>query len=72
MRHPLSIATLLADLRMTIEKPSKFTCIVCGKPLGGTRVKQSIDGQDYCFDKQDCVTIFRRLERVYGRGFFPT
>jgi hypothetical protein len=45
-------------------------CVLCGKDLGEVNVVEKINGIDYYFDKEECVLIFRRLESVYGQGFF--
>jgi hypothetical protein len=45
-------------------------CALCGKDLGKVDVVKKINGIDYHFDKEECILIFRRLESVYGEGFF--
>jgi hypothetical protein len=49
----------------------EIKCIMCGKTANSDVqfLVEHIDGNVYTFDKQDCITIFKKLKSVYGQEF---
>ncbi len=49
---------------------NKFTCALCGKVYENRkRIKEKIDGYEYFFNSQNCITIFKKLLNLYGHEF---
>jgi hypothetical protein len=44
-------------------------CILCGKPVNGPGIVESIDGREYVFDRKECAVLFMKLKRAYGDDF---
>jgi len=50
-------------------KMAQNTCALCGKTvgkLGLVSIRGNIAGSRFVFDTNSCLTIYRRLESVYG------
>lgn len=45
-------------------------CALCGRiPKTKTLIEETIDGDRYLFDSQNCITIFKKLANLYGQEF---
>jgi YHS domain-containing protein len=47
-------------------------CSLCGKTIeeSSSIIDEVIEGKHYTFDNEDCVSIFKKLESVYGKEHF--
>ena len=49
---------------------SSATCALCGRIATLSRsIEETVDGDRYLFDSQNCITIFRKLTNLYGQEF---
>ena len=49
---------------------SSATCALCGRIATLSRsIEETVDGDRYFFDSQNCITIFRKLTNLYGQEF---
>jgi hypothetical protein len=49
---------------------SSATCALCGRIATRSRsIEETVDGDRYLFDSQNCITIFKKLTNLYGQEF---
>ena len=44
-------------------------CILCGRTTE-SKIVEEVGGRNYVFDRQQCVLLFKKLQKVYGNDFF--
>lgn len=56
------------DLKKRFQ--SGATCALCGRVVkNGRSIEETVDGNRYIFDSQNCIAIFRKLANLYGQEF---
>jgi YHS domain-containing protein len=47
-----------------------FTCALCGKTVVKNKsIHEKIDGREYLFNSEECISMFKKLANLYGDDF---
>jgi YHS domain-containing protein len=47
-----------------------FTCVLCGKTIVKNKsIHEKIDGYEYLFNSEECISMFKKLANLYGDEF---
>jgi YHS domain-containing protein len=56
---------------LNAENPDdRLTCALCGKTFkGNNTIQEKIDGSEYFFNSEECMSMFKKLANLYGDEF---
>jgi len=56
---------------LNAENPDdRLTCALCGKTFkGNNTIQEKIDGYEYLFNSEECMSMFKKLADLYGDEF---
>ena len=53
-----------------MNEKNRRTCVLCGNDTSINKtIVASIGGNEYVFDREECVLLLRKFLKVYGKNF---
>jgi YHS domain-containing protein len=60
----------LNEILSRVNPDNRLTCALCGKTFNENKtIQQKIDGHEYFFNSEECMTMFKKLANLYGDDF---
>ena len=60
----------MSEILNTENPDDKHTCALCGKTFKENKsIQEKIDGNEYFFNSEECMSMFKKLATLYGDDF---